>query len=197
MRHTALIIVLLLTVVAGAAIVGRSFRQDPAVERVAHPKGLHDSGRSAASAVAVSVERRHAPHRAATRGPVRIREVSPGRYEVSRADVQALLDNAGALLPDLSLRVIPLPSFERGIQYWISSAAGDGVLTDRGFTVTDPKLAEAAGIQPGDTIRRINGYPVHGFYVTVLSMRRDPDRSTVQVELDRRGQRVIQTYRIL
>ena len=122
-----------------------------------------------------------------------------GLYEVKGADVQALLEDAGRVLADLAPIVLPIPSFQTGLQYRITSAASNGVLSKQGFTVTAPKLAERAGIEVGDTILSVNGRPVNGFaslYAIFQAVRRDPALRTVQVELERRGSRLTQTYRI-
>ena len=76
----------------------------------------------------------------------------------------------------------------------ISSVAGDGVLTDEGLVVTDPKLSAEAGIQAGDTILSVNGFPVRQAHAALLAMRRDPDRGTVEVQIDRQGMRLTQVY---
>lgn len=115
------------------------------------------------------------------------------------ADAQALLENAGSVLADLAPMVLPNLSLQTGLQYQITSAAGDGVLSKQGFTVTAPKLAERAGLQMGDTILRVNGQPVDGFaslYAIFRTVRQDPALHTVQVELDRRGTRLTKSYRI-
>jgi hypothetical protein len=130
---------------------------------------------------------------------VRVREVSPGLYEVPAADVQAVLENTGRVLADLAPMALPTLSLQTGLQYRVTSAAGDGVLTSQGFTITAPKLAERAGIQVGDTILSVNGQPVDGFaslYRMFRDVRRDPALNTVQVELDRGGTRLTKTYRI-
>ena len=130
---------------------------------------------------------------------VRVQEVGRGRYEVNAADVQAMLENAGRVLGDLEPLVLPTLSLQAGLQYRITSAAGDGVLSRQGFTVTVPKLAERAGLQVGDTILNVNGQPVDGFaslYRIFRQVRSDPALHTVQVELERRGTRLTQSYRI-
>jgi type II secretory pathway component PulC len=95
-------------------------------------------------------------------------------------------------LSDLSLTVSPLVLGG----FHVTSIVGDGVLTERGLTVTDLKLPEAPGIQIGDTITRINGLPLRQFLAAALAMRRDPDQRTVQVELDRSGSRMTLVYRL-
>jgi len=130
---------------------------------------------------------------------LRIQETSPGLYEMPAAEVQAVLDNAGRVLADLAPLVLPHLSLQTGLTFQITSAAGDGVLSAQGFTVTAPKLAERAGIQVGDTILRVNGQPVDGvasLYRLFQAVRQDPALHTVQVELDRRGSRLTKTYRV-
>ncbi|MCI0372501.1 MAG: PDZ domain-containing protein, partial [candidate division NC10 bacterium] len=130
---------------------------------------------------------------------VRVREAGPGLYEVPAADVQAMLENAGRVLADLWPTVQPSLSLQTGLQYQISSAAGDGILSGQGFTLTAPKLAARVGLQVGDTILSVNGRPVDGFaslYGIFRAVRQDPALRTVQVELERRGTRLTQTYRI-
>jgi hypothetical protein len=118
-------------------------------------------------------------------GRVRIRELSAGRYEVRGA--------MGALA-DLSLTATPLLSLDMGLHVIISSIAGDGILTDQGLTVTNAKLSATAGIQVGDTILSVNGFPARQFHVALLAMRRDPDRGTIELEIDRRGAKLTQVY---
>ena len=65
--------------------------------------------------------------------------------------------------------------------------------------MTAPKLAERFGIQAGDTILSVNGQSVDGFaslYGIFRALQRDPSLRTAQVELDRRGTRLIKTYLI-
>jgi hypothetical protein len=130
---------------------------------------------------------------------VQVKEVAPGLYQVPAGEVQTVLDNAGRVLADLAPFVLPSLSFETGLQYRITSAASDGILSKQGFTVTAPKLAERAGLQAGDTILSVNGRPVNGFaslYAIFQAVRRDPALHTVQVDLERQGKRLTQTYRI-
>jgi len=130
---------------------------------------------------------------------VRVREAGPGLYEVNAGDVEAVMENTGRVLADLAPLVLPTLTLKTGLQYQITSAAGDGVLTGRGFTLTAPKLAARAGLQAGDTILSVNGQPVDGFaslYRIFQGVRQDPALRTVQVEVERQGTRLTQTYRI-
>ncbi|HEX7551898.1 MAG TPA: PDZ domain-containing protein [Candidatus Methylomirabilis sp.] len=132
-------------------------------------------------------------------GHVRVKEASPGIYDVNASDMQSVLDNAGRVLADLSPMVQLIISVKTGLQYRITSAASDGVISRQGFTVTAPKLAERAGIEIGDTILSVNGRPVDGLgslYRIYREVRRDSALTTVQMELERQGTRLTKTYRI-
>ena len=120
---------------------------------------------------------------------VHVREAGPDRYDVRAADVQAVLEHAGRVLAELAPGVVPTVSTTAGVQYRITSAAGDGVLGRQGFTVWAPKLAARAGIELGDTILSVNGVPVDGFpslFQIYQQVRRTPALATVQIELERR-----------
>jgi membrane-associated protease RseP (regulator of RpoE activity) len=130
---------------------------------------------------------------------VRVREVGPGVYEVPAADARAVLDNAGRVLADIAPLVLPIFSLQTGLQYRITSAASDGILTGQGYTVTIPKLAERAGLEVGDTILSVNGQTVNGFpslFRIFRAVRRDPDLHMVEMELERQGARLVKTYKI-
>jgi hypothetical protein len=72
--------------------------------------------------------------------------------------------------------------------YEIESDLADGVLTAQGFTVIEAKAAAAFGVAGGDRIVAINGYPpAGGALASLVMMQRDPDRRTIEVELDRGG----------
>jgi PDZ domain-containing protein len=130
---------------------------------------------------------------------VQVREVGPGLYEVPVEDARAVLDNAGRVLADLAPIVLPFFSVQKGMQYRIKSAAGDGILGGQGFTVNIPKLAERAGIEVGDTILSVNGQSVDGLpslFRIFRTIRRDPDLRTVEMALERQGKRLTKTYRL-
>ena len=40
----------------------------------------------------------------------------------------------------------------------------------------------------------VNGFPARQFHVALLAMRRDPDRGTIELEIDRRGMKLTQVY---
>jgi S1-C subfamily serine protease len=130
---------------------------------------------------------------------VKVREVGRDVYEVPAAQVRPVLDDVGRVLMDLAPSVLPILSRKEGLQYKISSAASDGVLTGQGFLVTSPKMAEQAGIQQGDRILSVNGMPVDSLgslYGIYRQVQRDTALTTVRVDLDRQGTHLTKTYRI-
>jgi hypothetical protein len=119
--------------------------------------------------------------RVATQPAVGIREIGPDRYAVS---LRAPL----GWLPSIASSVEVWPTFE-GIR--IASEIGDGILTAAGLTVTDPKLSALVGVEPGDTIRAINGHPPSGgFFLALIKLRRDPDSGTIRLDVERGGKRI-------
>jgi hypothetical protein len=136
---------------------------------------------------------------AGTLKQVRVREIGPDQYEVPTADVRPVLDNVGRVLADLAPTVLPMLSRKEGLQYQITSAASDGILTNQGFVVTSPKMAGQAGIELGDRILSVNGTPVDSLgslYGIYRQVQRDPGLSMVRVDLERRGAHLTKTYRI-
>jgi len=113
-----------------------------------------------------------------------IRTIGADRYEVD-------LGASGRSVPDIARIVTVRPTLS-GFQ--IMSDIGDGILTPDGLLVTNPKLSASAGIEAGDRILAINGYPpAGGFFVAIVKLRRDPDSGTVRVEVDRAGTRMEKT----
>jgi hypothetical protein len=113
-------------------------------------------------------------------------EAGSGRFEAYWLD---------GTLTDLSLEVRPVSLGSRA-GFHVASVLGEGLLTERGLTVTALRLPFDAGIQVGDTVTGVNGLTVRQFQAVVLAMRRDPDLNTVRVELDRNGQRMTLVYRV-
>jgi hypothetical protein len=138
-------------------------------------------GPSAASAPTRSL---HPPAWEHARQAPGIRTIGADRYEVD-------LGASGRSAPDIARIVTVRPTLS-GFQ--IMSDIGDGILTADGLLVTNPKLSASAGIEAGDRILSINGYPpAGGFFVAIVNLRRDPDSGTVRVEVDRAGTRMEKT----
>jgi len=116
---------------------------------------------------------------------------TPGDDELSRADLWEL----SRLLPNFTISVVPLPSPMR-MRYWIKSAAVEGVMDGEDFSVIDPGMLGRFGIEPGDRIRRVDGWPVAGSLMVLRRLARDPDAGVVQVELVRQNTPMVQPLRL-
>ena len=81
-------------------------------------------------------------------------------------------------------------------RFAVTSELIEGVLSTKGFVVTDPRRARAFGIEAGDTIVRINGYLPTGLLAVLTTLQRDPDRAAVILEIDRNGARLVQSHRV-
>jgi len=128
---------------------------------------------------------------------MRIRPVGPQEYELHRGEMRVILDNAGRVLSDLKPFVLPILSLHAGLQFRIHSPASDGILGKRGFAITSPKLTARAGLEEGDLIRSVNGQPVTGFgslFEIYQELKRDTGTLRIDIELERGGRRVVQTY---
>jgi hypothetical protein len=111
-----------------------------------------------------------------------------GGPDERRVDVQELR----RVLGEAPLSVIPVP----GWGLWINSSMVDAVLDRDGLDVSEPRALAAFGIEPGDRIRAINGWPVTGILVVLQRLARDPDAALVQIELERRQLRMVQPLRL-
>ena len=78
----------------------------------------------------------------------------------------------------------------------VTSQLIEGILSADGFVVTDPRRARVLGIEAGDTIVRVNGYPPTGLVAAITTLQRDPDRAAVVLEIDRGGIRIVQSHRV-
>jgi hypothetical protein len=108
----------------------------------------------------------------------------------------AALDFTNLVRSRVSVR--PLNPFaSRGERrFAVTSELIEGILSTDGFVVTDPRRARALGIEAGDTIVRVNGYPPTGLVAAITTLQRDPDRAAVVLEIDRGGTRLVQSHRV-
>jgi membrane-associated protease RseP (regulator of RpoE activity) len=128
-----------------------------------------------------------------------IKEITGNFYEVNGVDAWSALQNPERLVAAVAPAVRLIHPLETWPQFQINSQAVDGVLTRQGFTVTDPKYAERAGIQAGDTIVRVNGHRVEGFaslYAISQDLRRDIAQPAIRVEIQRQNIILTKTYRL-
>jgi hypothetical protein len=108
--------------------------------------------------------------------------------DVSRADLRELR----SLLPDLRLSIVPIPA--RGV--WIDSPVVEAMLDGEGLDVIDPRALARFGLEPGDHVRSLDGWPVTGLLVVLQRLARDPDAALVQIELERQKLRMVQPLRL-
>jgi hypothetical protein len=130
---------------------------------------------------------------------VRVTPAGRDTYDLSAADVQVALEHGGRILMEAMATVRPMLSLDEGIAFRVRSPVADGVLGPRGFKVDNPNLAQRAGIEAGDVVMAVNGKPVTGFadlYHLYRQAKDDQGTSTISLDLQRDGQRVIKTYRI-
>jgi Beta-propeller repeat len=124
--------------------------------------------------------------------------VVPGTPAASgrSSTAQAALDFTNLVSGRVS--VTPLNPFaSRGERrFSVTSELIEGILSAKGFLVTDPRRARAFGIEAGDTIVRVNGYPPTGLVAAITTLQRDPDRAAVVLEIDRGGTRLVQSHRV-
>jgi hypothetical protein len=176
--------------IAGALILGRTGGD--------RPRGHESSsaekpvvGRGGAQDVAAGVTRpgvtRQIDQRAA-------RGAAPGPLA---ADPPPAVRDLAALAGDGPSVTLLNPLAPRAARRWqVTSNLIEGVLSAEGFAVTDPRLAGRLGIRAGDMIVRIDDHPPTGLLAVLIPLQRDPDRATVVVEIDRAGNRLVQSYRV-
>ena len=117
---------------------------------------------------------------------------APGRSQTA----QTTLDFSNLVRGKVS--VTPLNPFASRAErrFAVTSELIEGILSADGFVVTDPRRARALGIEAGDTVVRINGYPPTGLLAAITALQRDPDRAAVVLEIDRGGTRIVQSHRV-
>lgn len=126
---------------------------------------------------------------------IRIDEIAPNVYVVSAMDLLIALSQADAL----TVTIQPMLSFNTGPKDWIDSFVLEGILTGQGFTVTAPKLVRRAGIEPGDTLRTVNGRPIDrdvNVQALLREVSKDPLNSVIRLEVERQGVTLTKTYQL-
>lgn len=128
---------------------------------------------------------------------VGVREIAGDVYAVTGADVWSALQDPERVLAEAAPDVRLIVSPDSWPRFAISSQAVDGVLTSQGFIVTDPKHAQRAGIQMGDTIVGVNGHRVDGLaslYSISRNVRQTGAQSAIRVYIQRQGSLLTKTY---
>jgi Beta-propeller repeat len=123
-------------------------------------------------------------------------KVQPAPWSLERLQTEAAPDFRALLGGGAS--ITPLNPFAERAErrFAVTSELIEGVLSAKGFVVTDPRRTRAIGIEAGDTIARINGYPPTGLIAVIIALQRDPDRAAVVLEIDRGGTRLVRSHRV-
>lgn len=124
--------------------------------------------------------------------------IGEGTYEVDKSALAPTLNKLSKKLAK-GVRDITRALWNRGSMLPVRSSVGDGVLTEGGFTVTEPKVAQTFGIEVGDTIVAVNGKPVSSplnAYWTFQEVFIRGKTNRLRVDLVRGGRPVTQTYKI-
>ena len=113
--------------------------------------------------------------------PYGVRQLSEHQYVMARSELNAALNN----LPDLVTKARIVPSFKNGV--------ADGFKL---FSIVPDSLYAKIGIQNGDVIRRINGYEMNSPDKALEIYQKLRDASRVEVEIERRGETLRNSYSI-
>jgi membrane-associated protease RseP (regulator of RpoE activity) len=129
---------------------------------------------------------------------LRSRQTAPHTREIAVADLEALAEEVRKGRESLS--VVPGVSRSGGWQVHIDSVFGSGILTPNGFTVTDAGVGVSLGLRAGDRVVSVNGQRLSTAAADppwqLPRTHRDPERSMVDVTIDRAGTMVVETFRL-
>jgi len=110
-----------------------------------------------------------------------VRQLSDRQYVMARSELNAALTN----LPDLATKARIVPSFKNGV--------ADGFKL---FSIVPDSLYAKIGIQNGDVIRRINGYEMNSPDKALEIYQKLRDASRIEIEIERRGETLRNSYSI-
>ena len=110
-----------------------------------------------------------------------VRQLSERQYVMARSELNGAITN----LPDLATKARIVPSFKNGV--------ADGFKL---FSIVPDSLYAKIGIQNGDVIRRINGYEMSSPDKALEIYQKLRDASRIEVEIERRGETLRNSYSI-
>lgn len=129
-----------------------------------------------------------------------IREVDTNLYEVPEAVARPIIETAGRMLSQVRPRFTPTYASGKTPPVDWTSVMGDVSLTDQGFTVTRPGIAQRFGIEVGDRVVRLNGRPVtsplSAWWTYQELFIKDRHASNLRVDIQRDGRVIRKTVRI-
>jgi general secretion pathway protein C len=112
-----------------------------------------------------------------------VRQLSERQYVMARSELNSALTN----LPDLATKARIVPSFKNG------NGVADGFKL---FSIVPDSLYAKIGIQNGDVIRRINGYEMNSPDKALEIYQKLRDASRIEIEIERRGETLRNSYSI-
>ena len=110
-----------------------------------------------------------------------IRQVSPGRYEISRQEVADTLAN----LNQVAMQARVVPAFQDGV------AKGFKL-----FSIRPDSIYSKIGVQNGDVIRRINGFDLNSPEKALEVYSKLKESSRIEIEIERNGAPIRKTYNV-
>jgi hypothetical protein len=129
-----------------------------------------------------------------------VQEVGPDAYVLGAESLKPVFDNVNQMFTDIAPIITPAFSAQAGLSLDITSSVVDGVMNTKGFTVTNPKVAERFGIQVGDTILQINdravNSPLSAWSTYQELIIRNPQLSELHVNIQRGRNVVTKSYTI-
>jgi hypothetical protein len=131
---------------------------------------------------------------------VRVNQVEEDNAIVDGETLLMAVEEVGKTLSLMMPQVSAALSVHPGMGLRFSSDAGTATLDYQGFTVTNLKLRQRFGLQVGDTIVSLNGYPVNSLHSAMRIFRnlfvKNRDLTELRLEIYRRGALLYKTYRI-
>lgn len=130
---------------------------------------------------------------------VRLVAVAPYTWELSSADVRTAMESGEAVAVqalgegNIGFSVGP------GLEPEIKTPLANVRLGSQGLLITDPMLAQRAGLRVGDRILAVNDQPIQGMSGLVqayIAVKRTPNLSSVRVLIERQGLPLTLTFRV-
>lgn len=133
-----------------------------------------------------------------TRMPVK--QVDESTFVLDADSVEPVLDTVRRLVPAKASAVMAAFPQQGDVSIDMTSPLLDGTLSQRGFTVTNTKVAQAFGLEAGDTVLSLNGRavnsPLNAWWAFQEMLIKQRNVSTLRVVIERGGTRVLNEYQI-
>ncbi len=131
---------------------------------------------------------------------VPITEVDDGTFVLDGESLQPVLDTVRRMVPAKASKIMAAFPQQADLSIDMTSPLVDGTLNRRGFTVTNSKVAQAFGLQAGDTVLSLNGRavnsPLNAWWAFQEILIKQRSVATLHLEIERGGARVLNEYQI-